>query len=400
MPDPTNCITYLKSCDKDLEMVRKCFKRLETFVVSDNYFRSVSGLPPAPYLEQKLSQLALEQNSSDHVTTLARLEVHSILRTLEQPGMYVDRSATSNQSSPITPARSGSQQGTPSRWTAVFTLIDLKEGYHSVQTNEGPATGPKEHNPSSTFCPISRPSSSVQVSSSPQVTYSQGMALLENQSTQGTTLHRPTPMHIVDPAVAAITSATVTPCVQPTNTPVSFVSTAQVRLDVPIPPTVNPVTPSTSMGMVPILQNPGVSSTVNTQSTSQPQDCNSDPCRKCGKKNYTTDKCKKKASCKKCKSKEHNTKFCTENPTPDSICSFCGKTRHTAENCRAHKKAEKKARSQESKSTRSNMLNPLTTTTGQTQGHPTSAPSLTRSQMQEQVPLQLVPPPMIGQRLQ
>ena len=82
------------------------------------------------------------------------------------------------------------------------------------------------------------------------------------------------------------------------------------------------------------------------------------------------------------------------------ICSFCGKTRHTAENCRACKKAEKKARSQESKSARSNASNPSTTATGQTQGHPTSALSLTRPQMQEQVPSQLVPPPMIGQRLQ
>ena len=270
-------------------------------MVSDNYFRSVSGLPPAPYLEQQPSQLALEQNSSDHLTTLARLEVHSILRTLEQPGMYVDRSAASNQSSPITPARSGSQQGTPSRWTAVFTLIDLKEGYHSIQANEGPATGPKAHNPSLAFCLISRPSSSVQVSSSPQVTYSQGMALLETQRTQGMTLHRPTPMDLMDPAVAAVTSATMTPCVQPTNTPVSFASTTQVRLDVPVPPTVNPVAPSTSMGMVPILQNPGVSSMVNTQSTSQPQDHKSDPCRKCGKKNHTMDKCKKKASCKNAK---------------------------------------------------------------------------------------------------
>ena len=67
---------------------------------------------------------------------------------------------------------------------------------------------------------------------------------------------------------------------------------------------------------------------------------------------------------------------------------------------RAHKKAEKKARSQESKSTGSNVSNPLTTATGHMQGHPTSAPSLTRPQMQEQVPSQLVPPLMIGQRLQ
>ena len=253
--DPANHITHLKSHDEDLERVRKCFKRLDTFMVSDNHFRSVSGLSPAPYPEQQLSQLALKQDSSDYLTTLARLEVHSILRTLEQPGMYVERSAMSNQSSPVTPARSGSQQGTPSRRTAAFTLIDLKEGYHSIQPNEGPATGHKEHNPSSAFHPISRPSPSLQVSSSPQVTHPQGMALLGTQNTQQMTLCRPTPMHIVDPAVAAITSEMTIPCVQPSNTPVSFVSTTQVRLDVPIHPTVNPVAPSTSMGMVPISQN-------------------------------------------------------------------------------------------------------------------------------------------------
>ena len=67
----------------------------------------------------------------------------------------------------------------------------------------------------------------------------------------------------MDPAVAAITSAKTTLCVQLTNTPVSFASTTQVRMDVPIPPTVNPVAPSTSMEVVPISQNPGVSSTVN-----------------------------------------------------------------------------------------------------------------------------------------
>ena len=182
-------------------------------MVSDNYFRSVSGLPPAPYPEQQLSLLALKQNSSDYLTTLARLEAHSILRTLEQPGMYVDRSAVSNQSSPVTPARSGSQQGTPSRWTAAFTLIDPREGCHPVQANEGPATQPKEHDPLSAFHPIGRPSPSVQLSSSPQVTHSQGMALLGTQSTQGMILCRLTPMHIMDPAVAAITSAMTTPCV-------------------------------------------------------------------------------------------------------------------------------------------------------------------------------------------
>ena len=70
-------------------------------MVSDNYFRSVSGLPPAPYPDQPLTQLALEQNNSDHLTKLARLEVESILRTLEQPGMYVDGNAMHQISHPL-----------------------------------------------------------------------------------------------------------------------------------------------------------------------------------------------------------------------------------------------------------------------------------------------------------
>ena len=191
--------------------------------------------------------------------------VDSILRTLEQPGMYVDGSTASNQLPPMTPARSGLQQGTPSRWTTASALMDLKEGYNSVRTSERQDTGPgpMKHNPPLVFCPINRPPPSVQVSSSPWVTQTPGMALLGTQGTQEMTLHRPTPMHIVDPAVTAITSAKTIPCVQLTNTPVSSVSTTQVRMDVPIPPTVDSVAPSTSMEPVPILQNPGVSSTVN-----------------------------------------------------------------------------------------------------------------------------------------
>ena len=49
----------------------------------------------------------------------------------------------------VTPARSGSQQGTPSRWTTTSALMDLKEGYNSVQTSERQDTGPgpMKHNP-------------------------------------------------------------------------------------------------------------------------------------------------------------------------------------------------------------------------------------------------------------
>ena len=187
--------------------------------------------------------------------------------------MYVDQSAASNQSSPLTRIRS--KLNTPSA-----------------------------------FHPEDRPSLSTQVPSMPQVTHSQGMALLETQSTQRTPVLRPTPVHIVDPAVAAVTNTTAPPCAQCTNTPVSFVSTTEVRVDV-CSPAVNSVAPSTSKESVPILQNTGVSSTTSMQTTSQTQDCNTDLCRKCGKNNHKTDKCKKKTSCKKCKSSEHKTMFCT-----------------------------------------------------------------------------------------
>ena len=92
--------------------------------------------------------------------------------------------------------------------------------------------------------------------------------------------------------------------------------------------------------------------------------------------------------------------FCTVDPVPDQSCTFCGKSKHTAECCRAHKKAEKKARAQESGAARSNALNPSTTTTRQTWGPPTSASGTTGSHSQGQQPTQVVPPPTIGERLQ
>ena len=43
--DPANQLGHMTNCDIILGKVRKGFKRLETFVISDNYFRSISGLP-------------------------------------------------------------------------------------------------------------------------------------------------------------------------------------------------------------------------------------------------------------------------------------------------------------------------------------------------------------------
>ena len=46
--DPVNQTTHLTNNDMDLDKVRKCFKRLETHIIFDNYFRSISGLPLHP----------------------------------------------------------------------------------------------------------------------------------------------------------------------------------------------------------------------------------------------------------------------------------------------------------------------------------------------------------------
>ena len=63
MADPANHHAHLANCEKDLERVRKCFRCIETFAISDNHYRSVSGLSPAPYPECQPSQAALEQNT-------------------------------------------------------------------------------------------------------------------------------------------------------------------------------------------------------------------------------------------------------------------------------------------------------------------------------------------------
>ena len=79
-----------------LGKVRNCFKCIETYVVSDNYFRLISGLPPAPYPEHQPSQTTLEQNSPEYLMLLAQLEVNSIKRLLEQSEMYHDGNTMSN----------------------------------------------------------------------------------------------------------------------------------------------------------------------------------------------------------------------------------------------------------------------------------------------------------------
>ena len=249
---------------------------------------------------------------------------------------------------------------------------------------ETPSTVQKENNPAVGFRPIHRPPSMSRSLQSPQVTHSQGMALLDSQNMQGRSVHWLTPVKIVDPS-PTLPHATTPPHVQMQVTPVSFASTTQVRTDVPVPPTVNQMVPSTQELRVPLSQITSVASTLNTQTPSQSQEQNTDPCRKCGRKNYKTDKCRKKVTCKNCRKKDHSTKFCTMTPIQEYKCSYCGKGKHTAENCRARKKAEKKAKSA---GTTAATNDALTSSSSLTQ-HPQDCPSSSQS---SEMPPKCMPP--------
>ena len=101
--DPSNRLDHMTNWGKALGSIRNCFKHIKTCIMSDNYFRLISGLPPAPYPECQPSQTALEQNSPEYLMSLAWLEVNSVHRLLEQSEMYHNRNATSNMSTLPTP---------------------------------------------------------------------------------------------------------------------------------------------------------------------------------------------------------------------------------------------------------------------------------------------------------
>ena len=202
MADPANCLAHLANPDRDLERVRKFFRHIETFAISDNYYRSVSDLPPAPYTECQPSQASLEQNTPEYLTSLANFEVGSILRVMEQPEMYADSVDASKLSTPTAPKTTGSQHGTP--------VQQRSNSNESVQ--ETPSTVQKENNPAVGFRPIHRPPSMSRSLQSPQVTHSQGMALMDSQNTQERSVHWLTPVKIVDPS-PTLPHTTTPPCV-------------------------------------------------------------------------------------------------------------------------------------------------------------------------------------------
>ena len=211
-------------------------------------------------------------------------------------------------------------------------------------------------------------------------------------------------MRIVDQPVDKSESSAEQTQNQPV-TPVSFASSKQVRTDTAIPSPVGLGVPQVPPVWVPLLQIISVASTANvavstasqqsgTLATSQPQQ-QTEQCRKCGKKNHPTSCCHQKVTCRKCKGKDHITKFCSTPNQKELKCTFCGKTKHSMENCKARKKAEKKIQ-KELKAKRTSTVTSTTASTMSSMALPLSQaqPSQTHQQASvthetmQQVPLQ------------
>ena len=188
-------------------------------------------------------------------------------------------------------------------------------------------------------------------------------------------------------------------------TPVSFASTTQVRMDIAVPSPVGQGVPQVPPVWVPLLQITSVASMANvavsmasqqsgTLVTTQPQQ-QTEQCRKYGKKNHPTSPCHQKVTCRKCKGKDHSTKFCSMPNQEELKCTFCGKTKHFVENCKARKKAEKKIQ-EELKAKRTSMVTStaMSTTSLRTPPLSQAQPSQTHQQApvthetMQQVPLQ------------
>ena len=152
-----------------------------------------------------------------------------------------------------------------------------------------------------------------------------------------------------------------------------------------VPPTVSQVILQVPPVWVPLLQITSIASMANvaaslisqqsgTSATTQPQQQTDVQCKKCCKKNHSTTCCHKKVTCKQCKGKDHSTKFCTTPTQQELKFTFCGKSKHSIENCKARKKAEKKLE----KELRAKRTPMVTSTTASTTS--SGAPPLSQAQ--------------------
>ena len=144
----------------------------------------------------------------------------------------------------------------------------------------------------------------------------------------------------------------------------------------------NTIVASAPAARAPLSNIWSVANTANSQQVAAPIQVAADPCQKCGKKNYPTDRCHSKVTCKNSKGKDHVTRFYTVAATTAGYnCTFCRKGKHSIENCRARKKSERRKQMRATDllttSDTSNVSWPST-------GHPTvlSGPSLLATAIQ------------------
>ena len=127
--------------------------------------------------------------------------------------------------------------------------------------------------------------------------------------------------------------------------------------------------------------------------TTQPQQ-QTEQCRKCGKKNHPTSCCHQKVTCRKCKGKDHSAKFCSTPNQEELKCTFCGKTKHSVENCKARKMRRKIQKELKAKRTSTATSTTMSTTSSRTLPLSQAQPSQTHQQApvthetMQQVPLQ------------
>ena len=87
-------------------------------------------------------------------------------------------------------------------------------------------------------------------------------------------------------------------------------------------------------------------------------------------------------------------------PIQEDKCSYCGKGKHTAENCRTRNKAEKKAKSAGTTATANHVLTSSSSLTQHSQDHPSSSQSSGMPPKCTPLLVTLAAAPTIGQHLQ
>ena len=166
--------------------------------------------------------------------------------------MYVDENYLSNQSTPGTPPTN-----------------NITDSAHSLTcnlVNKAPVNQPAG------FRPIEWAPTSSRVQESPRTTHFQAIQMLGVTKYHRISYMKAYTVNIMNPGTLTTNVITTTsPQTQVPFTPVSFVSTTQVRMDVAIPPTVNPTVPTASPARVPLSQITSVASTRNILPPVQPQ---------------------------------------------------------------------------------------------------------------------------------